>query len=68
MNCRRILTVVFAVVIFFLALPPARAQSDYKGWRFRAWGGVVGRFVESDDVTFTDPTFGLSSMSSLHSR
>jgi hypothetical protein len=54
------LALVFAAVIAFLALPPAQAENDYKGWRFRAWGGIVGRYVESDDVTFTDPIFGLS--------
>jgi outer membrane protein W len=54
------LAFVFAAVIVFLALPPAQAQSDYRGWRFRVFAGVVGRFVESDNVTFTDPTFGTS--------
>lgn len=54
--------IAFGLVAAFvlLALPTAEAQSDYKGWRFRVWGGVVGRFVESDDVTFNDPTFGES--------
>ena len=61
MNCKRVLTFALAAVIVFLVVAPAQAQSDYKGWRFRAWGGVVGRFVESDNVTFTDPTFGVSS-------
>jgi hypothetical protein len=56
----RALSVVSFAVVAALAVPFAEAQSDYKGWRFRAWGGVVGRFLESDNVTFTDPTFGTS--------
>jgi outer membrane protein W len=58
-RCRMFAFGLLAVVLL-LAIPTAEAQSDYKGWRFRAWGGVVCRCVESDDVTFDDPTYGLS--------
>ena len=36
----------------------AQAQTEYKGWTWRAWVGTVCRCVEDDTVTFQDPTFG----------
>jgi len=31
---------------------------EYKGWTGRFWVGVAGRYVLTDNDTFTDPTFG----------
>ena len=56
----RTISLVTVAVAVLLSLPVAQAEDDYKGWRFRAWGGLVGRYLENDNVTFTDPTFGLS--------
>jgi hypothetical protein len=36
----------------------AQAQTEYKGWTWRAWVGTVCRCVEDDTVTFQDPVFG----------
>ncbi len=61
MNRTRVLSIALATIFVLAAVPSARAQNDYTGWRVRAFAGVVGRFVESDNVTFDDPTFGTSS-------
>lgn len=60
MSRNRAIVFLALVVTVLLAVPAAQAQGDHEGWRFRAFGGVVGRFVESDNVTFTDPVYGLS--------
>ncbi len=60
MNRNSILAFVLTAVVLLLTVPTAQAQSEYEGWRFRVFAGVVGRYVESDNVTFVDPTFGLS--------
>lgn len=41
---------------------PATAESGYDDWTWRAAAGIAGRFVEDDNVTFDDPTFGTSSL------
>lgn len=33
-------------------------EPTYDGWTARVFGGVVGRFLLDDTVTFSDPTFG----------
>lgn len=57
---RKFFAYVCSAVAILLAVPSAQAQSDYRGWRLRVFGGVVCRCVESDNSTFTDPTFGTS--------
>jgi hypothetical protein len=59
---RRIRSVSLAsvAVIALLSVLPAHAENDYEGWRFRAWAGITGRFVETDNATFTNATFGES--------
>lgn len=58
----------FCRVAFFSLLilsPASQAQqiSDrHSGWTVRAWAGVVCRCVEDDNVTFNDPTFGVSAL------
>jgi len=39
------------------------AERPYSEWTVRAWGGVVGRYVETDNVTDQDPTFGTTETS-----
>jgi len=56
----RAIPFISVAVVALLSVAPAHAENEYSGWRFRAWGGIVGRFIESDNVTFTDPTFGAS--------
>jgi outer membrane protein W len=56
----RAATFISIAVVALLSVYSAQADNDYSGWRVRAWGGIVGRFVENDNVTFTDPTFGMS--------
>jgi outer membrane protein W len=57
---RKFLTFVWFSVVLLLAVSSARAQSDYQGWRFRVFGGIVCRCVESDNVSFDDPIYGMS--------
>jgi outer membrane protein W len=52
--------VSITVAALFSAFP-AHAENEYSGWRIRAWAGVTGRFIETDNATFTDPDFGDSS-------
>jgi outer membrane protein W len=57
---RKFLSFVCSAVVLLLAAPTAQAQNDYKSWRFRVFGGIVCRCVESDNVSFDDPTYGMS--------
>jgi len=60
MKRTRFLAAVLILMAAGLTVAPAQAENEYAGWRFRAWGGIAGRYVESDNVTFTDPTYGVS--------
>jgi len=61
MSRTRLLSISVVSILALTAVSSAKAQSDYNGWRVRAFAGIVGRFVESDNTTFDDPTFGTSS-------
>ena len=52
-----------AFVLLFGGSALAQGDVQYPNWTARAWAGVVGRFVESDNVTFQDPTFGTVQLS-----
>ena len=57
---RTIVSFVSVAVLVLLSVLPAHAENEYAGWRFRVWAGITGRFVETDNATFTDETFGES--------
>ena len=56
----RLVSIASVAVIALLSVLPAHAENENAGWRFRVWAGITGRFVETDNATFTDPTFGAS--------
>ena len=47
-------------VLVGLAGSSAWAQDNNEGWRFRVFGGMVGRFVETDNATCDDPVYETS--------
>lgn len=47
-----------AVLLSIFSSVTAMAENEYKGWVWRAWAGGVGRYIESDTVTYNDATFG----------
>lgn len=49
---------LLTTIVAAFAVQPAQAQTEYRGWTGRVWAGAVCRCVESDNVTFQDPTFG----------
>ena len=57
---RTLVSFVSVAVLVLLSVLPAHAENEYAGWRFRVWAGITGRFVETDNATFTDETFGAS--------
>ena len=61
MSRTRVLSISMTAIFALTAVSSAQAQNDYKGWRVRVFAGIEGRFVEDDNVTFDDPTFGTSS-------
>lgn len=38
--------------------PSSPAKPEHPSWTYRAWAGIVGRYVEDDNLTFQDGTFG----------
>ena len=59
---RTVVLSISIIAIFALtAVSSAQAQNDHKGWRVRVFAGIEGRFVEDDNTTFDDPTFGVCS-------
>ena len=56
-----VLSISITAIFVLTAVSSVQAQSDPKGWRARAFAGIVGRFVEDDNTTFDDPTFGMCS-------
>lgn len=55
--------IVFCGLLILSPASHAQQSSDRNsGWTWRAWGGVVCRCVEDDNVSFSDPTFGVSSL------
>ena len=51
---------VSVAVVALLSVLPVYAENEDAGWRFRGWVGITGRFVQTDNATFTDGTFGES--------
>jgi hypothetical protein len=42
---------------------PAGTAPGYPAWTVRGWAGIVGRYVEDDNVDFNDGAFGVSELS-----
>jgi opacity protein-like surface antigen len=65
-RCGALIAAYFVAFFSLLMLSPAsQAQMSAdrdSGWTGRAWLGVVCRCVNSDNTTFSDPTFGTSAL------